>query len=102
VIPPFAKITGWKPMLDAVATGRAAKDYRKSAGVSGRRVARAIGISSSHVCDMESGRRSWTVEQACAYAAAVDQLRGNFHLTTEIKSPHAQHTGVLHPERSAR
>ncbi len=77
-------------MLDAVATGRAAKDYRKSARVTGRRVARVIGISPSHICDMENGRRSWTVEQACAYAAAVDQLRGNFHLTTPIKSPHGQ------------
>ncbi len=83
-------------MLDAVATGRAAKDYRKARGVSGRRVARVIGISPSHICDMENGRRSWTVEQACVYAAAVDHLRGNFHLTTPIKSQDAQQSGGLH------
>lgn len=90
MIPSFVKITGWKPILDAQATGQAAKDYRKARGVSGRRVARVMGIVPSFLCDMENGHASWTVKKACAYHNAVEQLRGNLHLTAVIKSRHGQ------------
>jgi hypothetical protein len=70
----IAVVTGWKPILDAKATGANAQAFRKAHGVTGRRVAREIGLCSSLICEMENGTRGWTLEKVEAYHQAVLRL----------------------------
>jgi transcriptional regulator with XRE-family HTH domain len=71
----IAVVTGWKPLLDAKATGANAQAFRKAHGVTGRRVAREIGLCSSLICEMENGTRGWTLEKVEAYRQAVLRLK---------------------------
>jgi transcriptional regulator with XRE-family HTH domain len=70
----IAVVTGWKPILDAKATGANAQAFRKAHGVTGRRVAREIGLCPSLICEMENGTRGWTLEKVEAYRQAVLRL----------------------------
>jgi hypothetical protein len=74
----IAVITGWKPILDNKATGAKAAAFRRDHGVSGRRVAREIGLCSSLICEMENGTRGWTLEKVEAYRSAVLRLHQRF------------------------
>jgi transcriptional regulator with XRE-family HTH domain len=79
VIPDFVKIKHWEPVIDDEATGRAAAQYRRSKGVSQRRVAKHYGGAPSHLCEMERGIRGWSIDKAIRFRRAVDELAGSFN-----------------------
>jgi transcriptional regulator with XRE-family HTH domain len=56
---------------DSVALGRSYRLLRKAAGLSGRQVARSIGISASYLSDLELGRRKWNTKIIRAFEKAI-------------------------------
>ena len=75
-LPKFLKISGWSPIIDHEATGKAAALYRRSKGVSQRKVAKHWGGAHSHLCEMERGEAGWTIDKATRFQKAVDELAG--------------------------
>lgn len=50
-------------VLDNKAMGQAMRIARKKAGVSGRELARRLGLSAAYVSDLELGRRGWNADK---------------------------------------
>lgn len=46
--------------VDHLETGTAARIRRKNTGLSLRCVAKRMGISAMHLCNLEHGKRAWT------------------------------------------
>ena len=78
MIPTLVKIKHWEPVIDHEATGKAAAEYRRSKGVSQRRVAKQWGGAPSHLCEMERGVGGWTIDKAIRFQQAVDNVAGSF------------------------
>ena len=55
-------------------TGAVLRAERERAGVSGKVLADAMGISDTHLYDMEKGNRGWSNEQVAAYQQALGEL----------------------------
>lgn len=49
-------------VIDSLATGVAAREHRKSKSLSLREASEKMGISSMFLCDLEHGKRNWTLE----------------------------------------
>lgn len=50
------------PVIDHDKAGRLVREARRDAGISLRRLAKAMGFSAPFICDLERGRRNWTDE----------------------------------------
>ena len=66
-------------VIDHVKTGAKAHDIRLAAKVSLRAVARRIGVSPTLLCDLEKGRRSWTLTRFQTVLAVVEELEKERH-----------------------
>jgi transcriptional regulator with XRE-family HTH domain len=67
------------PRLGALETlGRAISGIREREGESLSRFATRLGISRSHLCDIEHGRRTVSPERAARFAEALKQHQARF------------------------
>lgn len=55
--------------------GVSMKHYRTASRVTGRAVAKELGLSAMFLCDLERGNRLWRIDTGTRYLAAVDKLR---------------------------
>lgn len=49
-------------LISHKATGQAAREERKEHGLSGREMARRMGLSAPYLSDLELGKRNWSVK----------------------------------------
>jgi len=57
--------------IDHVATGDTMARLRRSTRMTMREMARRLGISAPYLCDLEHGRRNWSVGWVTAYVAEL-------------------------------
>jgi DNA-binding XRE family transcriptional regulator len=62
---------GTGKVLDDGAVGAAMRKAREKAGLTGREVARRLGLSAAYVSDLELGRRGWDAARQERYLAAL-------------------------------
>ena len=60
---------GWLP--DDKATGKRMRAMREAKGLSGREVARRMGMSAPYICDLELGKRFWNTKVTERYLKAI-------------------------------
>ncbi len=60
-------------VIDATATGEAARTEREAAGLSLREMARRMGVSAPYVSDLELGRRAWSMERVRLWNEAIQK-----------------------------
>ena len=60
--------------IDRVKTGRSARIYRETFGVTQSDVAAELGIAASNLHNYEAGTRKWDAELLKKYTRAVDKL----------------------------
>ncbi len=66
------KCNGTGQIPDDRRLGREMREMRQAAGITARKVAKAMGISPAHLSDMEHGRRRWMPRLVIAFTIAVD------------------------------
>lgn len=77
-------------MLDHTAMGEALRTKRKTAKLSLRVVAKAMGISAMYLCDMERGRRLWSADRIKRFESAlIDRslLSPAVHVKLDLTKP---------------
>lgn len=60
--------------FDLASVGEQMARFRKRAGLSGREMARRLGISAMYLCDLERGRRQWNREFLTNYKKCLRNL----------------------------
>lgn len=60
--------------LDHAGVGRLIRSRRESIRITLRAAAKGIGISPAYLCDLERGRRPWTIERAIEFDAKIQKL----------------------------
>lgn len=58
-------------VIDSTATGEQARAEREAAGLSLREMARRMGVSAPYVCDLELGRRAWSMDRVRRWNEAL-------------------------------
>ena len=68
---------GGGTVADPAAIGARMRELREKARLTGREVARRLGLSAMYVCDLEHGRRGWNAERMTNYLNALRSPTGD-------------------------